>query len=681
MDFYILIPIIEVSFCLALLAMLIVYGQHHIARKPFGLFLFFMALWGFFIFMMRSSANMSDALFWEKFVFWGILSAAMFFYRFTRALTGIKEARYTLYFLYAAYLVSMCLIPTGLIVTDMQMMWYGKAPLIGPLFFLYVLSVYIPLILGLMALIRHMRQTQINEERIRDQYIIAGLFAMFIGGTTDYLPSLGIIIYPLGIIGNIIFCVLATVAMLRYNLLETKAVIRKGTAYSLVSMLVIGIFGSLVFILSNVFRELMNPVSLTITIVAVFVTAALFQPVLSRIQRTVDRWFFHERYNHIQALKRFASERKGNLDLQQLSSSLVTTIANAMGSRVVSLLLPSLTTGNFEIYSYCGLKKMRRLSFSPNNPVIVTMKYHDGIIDSSDMDIIPSLHGLAENDRRTLAENNVELLLALKSNEHLVGILLLGKKTSDEPYSSEDRQLLKTTLDSVAISIETASRYYSMKREHGELQKAMDGIIHALSLVVETRDPYTAGHQRRVAELCRCIAKEMNLSEWDTTGMYIAGLLHDVGKVAVPTEILSKSGNLSEYEFSLIKEHPYIGHDILGKIDFPWPVTKAILQHHERLNGTGYPDGISGNAIILEARILAVADVVEAISSHRPYRPSLGLDSAIEEITQQRDILYDSEVVNACLRLFSGKKRIDTEQLIAPVKNGYLYKSIEEAKL
>ena len=145
----------------------------------------------------------------------------------------------------------------------------------------------------------------------------------------------------------------------------------------------------------------------------------------------------------------------------------------------------------------------------------------------------------------------------------------------------------------------------------------------------------TAGHERRVANLACAIAKDMSLSEWRMKGVHISGLLHDVGKMAVPSEILSKPGRLTQSEFSIIKSHPRVGYEILEMIEFPWPVTQVILQHHERLDGSGYPDGLSGEDVILEARLLSVADVVEAMSSHRPYRPALGIDSALNEISQK----------------------------------------------
>jgi len=188
-----------------------------------------------------------------------------------------------------------------------------------------------------------------------------------------------------------------------------------------------------------------------------------------------------------------------------------------------------------------------------------------------------------------------------------------------------------------------------------KLRKAMGGIIQAMSLTVETRDPYTSGHQRRVADLARAIAQEMGLTEDQVDGIRMSGAIHDIGKISVPSEILSKPTKLSDLEFSLIKNHPSVGYDILRDIDFQWPIAQITLQHHERINGSGYPKGISGKEILLEAKILAVADVVEAIASHRPYRPAHTIDVALDEISQNKGILYEPEVVAACLRVFEEK--------------------------
>jgi len=188
-----------------------------------------------------------------------------------------------------------------------------------------------------------------------------------------------------------------------------------------------------------------------------------------------------------------------------------------------------------------------------------------------------------------------------------------------------------------------------------KLRNTLYQTVDALSVTAERRDPYTAGHQRRVAYLAIEIAKELHLTDNQIEGIKVAGILHDIGKIYVPSDILNKPGKLTEAEFGLFKAHPLVGYEILHPIDFPWPVAKIILQHHERINGIGYPSGLKSNEILLEAKILAVADVVEAMASHRPYRPALGIDPALEEITKKMGILYDPTVAKACVRIFKEK--------------------------
>jgi len=183
----------------------------------------------------------------------------------------------------------------------------------------------------------------------------------------------------------------------------------------------------------------------------------------------------------------------------------------------------------------------------------------------------------------------------------------------------------------------------------------MDAVIDTMSRIIEAKDPYTFGHQHRVTQLAIPIAQELGLPEDRIEGIRIASLIHDIGKIGLPTEILSKPIKLTDIEFSLIKGHSQIGYDILKSIDFSYPIAQIVLQHHEKLNGTGYPNNLKGDEILLEAKIICVADVVEAMSSHRPYRPALGIDKALEEISQNKAILYDPKVVDACLRLFKEK--------------------------
>jgi PAS domain S-box-containing protein len=192
----------------------------------------------------------------------------------------------------------------------------------------------------------------------------------------------------------------------------------------------------------------------------------------------------------------------------------------------------------------------------------------------------------------------------------------------------------------------------TLRVTQAELQESLEGTMRAIASIEEIRDPYTAGHQIRVADLARMIARKMALPEDQVHTIYLAGTLHDVGKIKIPAEILSKPGKIDDLEFSLIKLHAQAGYDILKDIKLPHLIAQTVLQHHERLDGSGYPLGLKGDAILLEAQIVGVADIVEAMASHRPYRASLGVEAALAEITQFRGIHFDPVVVDACLAVF-----------------------------
>jgi PAS domain S-box-containing protein/putative nucleotidyltransferase with HDIG domain len=194
------------------------------------------------------------------------------------------------------------------------------------------------------------------------------------------------------------------------------------------------------------------------------------------------------------------------------------------------------------------------------------------------------------------------------------------------------------------------------RRHEAQLEKALIGAIEAVSTMVELKDPYTAGHQRAVGDIAAAIGQELGLEQEQVKGLRYAGYVHDIGKIAVPAELLSKPGKLTVNEFELIKTHAQQGFDVLKDIKFPWPIARVILEHHERIDGSGYPRGLKGEEISLEARILAVADTVEAMSSHRPYRAALGLEAALREIGEQAGKRYDAQVAAACLQLFQQGK-------------------------
>ena len=278
----------------------------------------------------------------------------------------------------------------------------------------------------------------------------------------------------------------------------------------------------------------------------------------------------------------------------------------------------------------------------------------------------------------------LELLNAIKSeNNEIPVIIMTGEPTVDTAKeavknNAQDYLIKPVTKDSL---LKTVSYALDKKRLTDEkkqleienqkyrdnleelvvkrteaLQKAVNGTVETISKILEQKDPYTAGHERRVGALALAIAKKMNLDEEKQKQIYFAGYLHDIGKLSVPSEILSKPGKITKGEFGVIKEHVNSGYELTKEIELSWPISDIILQHHERMDGSGYPNGVKGNQIQLEARILAVSDVIEAMTAHRPYRPGFSIEKALDEIKKNAGKLYDKEVSKAAIELFEKDK-------------------------
>ncbi len=271
-----------------------------------------------------------------------------------------------------------------------------------------------------------------------------------------------------------------------------------------------------------------------------------------------------------------------------------------------------------------------------------------------------------------LFENAKQFPIVIVTGQGDEAVAVQAMKTGAYDYLTKDREgRYLTTLPITLEKVLERRRMEMALRQHQEqleklvrertaeladallqLRKTLESTVDAISVMIENRDPYTFGHQRRVCELACAIAKRLGFSDDRILGLKMASLLHDIGKINVPAEILNRPGVLERPANDLLRRHPTTGYTILKAIEFPWPVAKAVQQHHERLDGSGYPDGLKGGEILLEARIIGVADVVESMASHRPYRPARGLQAALREVSDHRGSQFDSEVVDACLALF-----------------------------
>ncbi|MBN1271871.1 MAG: HD domain-containing protein [Candidatus Aminicenantes bacterium] len=307
-----------------------------------------------------------------------------------------------------------------------------------------------------------------------------------------------------------------------------------------------------------------------------------------------------------------------------------------------------LKKGNFTFVTKNVEKKQEFLKeLKEFNPDIILADYN-----------LPSYNGMAALKSARKMNSGIPFIFVSGAIGEEFAIETLKQGATDYVLKQKLSRLVPAVKRALQEDEERKKRHLAeeeLKNSYALLRKVFEETIGALVSALEKRDPYTAGHQRRVAHLARAIAVEWNQPDEKIEGTYFAARLHDIGKINIPSDILTKPNHLPPQEKALIETHPQVGYEILKEIHFPWPIARIVLQHHERMDGTGYPSGIKGKNIIIEARILGVADVVEAMASDRPYRSSLGIKKALEEISKNKGILYDTNAANICLNLFREK--------------------------
>ena len=287
--------------------------------------------------------------------------------------------------------------------------------------------------------------------------------------------------------------------------------------------------------------------------------------------------------------------------------------------------------------------------YTEANLALVKMLGYDSKEELLKLDIPKRLY-LSEKDRPNHENRNKPFIIQLKKKE---GTTIWAEISSKTIYENGIPKYYQGVVRDITEKIGAEE---NLKQSYIKIKETLNATIKTISNIVETKDPYTAGHQVRVARLCTAIAEELGFDKKKINAINIAALIHDIGKIGVPASILSKPSRLSGIEFEMVKTHSEIGYNIIKEIDFGFPIAEIIYQHHERLNGSGYPGGLKGSDIMSEAKILAVADTVESMSTHRPYRPALGIDKALKELKEGRGVLYDIDVVDTCIGVFRENK-------------------------
>ena len=445
-------------------------------------------MWGGFMFFMRSSNEPADALIWERIVMPCLVLAAVAFFHFSFLITHQKPKRWLIRSAYLFFFLILILTPTGLIVKDIGEDAFGYFPIAGPVFYLVAILPYFSYSYGIITLYKGYRSSHSFEERNSFIYMIAGVSMFLLGGIIDILSIVGVQIPPMALVGNILFALLTSIALLKYHLLDIQIVIRKGMTYFLVSAILALPFILIIYLSPQFFGQS----GLLWVMFIVILTAFFLQPLQSYVQKYFDKLFYRNRYDFLQSLVDFSKQTHDITDLSTLCSSFVTLVNNALQSRGIYLLLPT-KNGLFKTVSYAG-SNSEPIIFSENSPLIRYLHFHQDLVYRNDISTIPLLQSTSAHDIEKLDNITAEVILSMKmQRDKLVGLLILGEKLSGQPYSHAEIELVQTISTHLSAQLENALLYETERELRKELEKQdtlRTEFLH--SIAHELKTPLTA---------------------------------------------------------------------------------------------------------------------------------------------------------------------------------------------
>jgi two-component system NtrC family sensor kinase len=476
MNAYLLIPLIQVLFCLALIPIVLKGHFRNATHRLFSVYLLSLAIWGIIIFFMRSSPDVEHAYSVEKWLLPLGPFMAVFSYHFSVRYTATKVKSWLLPSAYLICLILASLVTTDLIISGMQLKPYGYAPVFGSAAPFYILFVTVLSVMALLNFIRMWKTSAYAEQRNRAAYITIGILFSLIGGAFDVLPVLGLPLYPGVIIGNTIFCLLTTVAIVKHNLLDIRVVLRKGTAYVLTSAVAAVPFIVIFLLTTKVFIDVDFP--LWVYFVVAIALALILPQLWQRVQRWVDSWYFRDRYDYLKALETFSQQTQSLTDYAGLGSTMVNLLAKALRSSNVYLLQPLPPDNDFTtVYTNGSNNPAPAVYLKKESAIVKWLERSNGMLSYGDIEIIPQLQGTTSKEKQILQQVSAELIFPLKApTGQLSGILILGKKLSEQPYNSEDKQLIYTICNHMSTNLENMRLYNESQQEVKERKQAEESL-------------------------------------------------------------------------------------------------------------------------------------------------------------------------------------------------------------
>lgn len=516
----------------------------------------------------------------------------------------------------------------------------------GPLFLIVAAPGYSWSIICAYDLITGLNRTQDAHQRNVIRYLLIAFSISILGTLTDFTP-LGK--YPVDIAANCVTAILIAYAILRHKLLDIQIIIRVGLVYSIVTAIYSGIYYLSISLLLTIFTMYTGKAVFYVSLIVGAVTAILLNPLRDLAQSWIDRLFYRDKYNAELMLQRLSKTTTSFVEIEKLSQLILTEIRDTLHIEHGVILIKANEGEDFQVIPENGEKKYFSSGFRADHPIVTWLKINNQALMNRDLSINPIFKSIWKDEYDELQKFNAEIILPLSSNEEMIGILVLSKKLSSQPFNQNEEVLLSTLANQTAVAVENARLY-------DELRASFVQSVTALAKAIDIRDTYTITHSQQIANWAAKTARQLGCTPDEVNEIYLGGMLHDIGKIGIPDSILQKPAKLTEEEWTIVRTHPTLGAELISPIKKLANVAPMIEYSHERFDGLGYPHEKKGMEIPLGARIISVVDSYSAMHDTRPYKQPYNTTRIIEELKQNSGKMYDPMVVDAFLKVLQSEE-------------------------
>lgn len=625
-------------------------------QRIFQIYLLAMFLWSVSAFMTLS--GLEDILRWFRVMTLAPIIMTISIFYFVQALFGFRRKWAPVVFIYGFIMTPLSLFTPYLI--KEASFEAGKLHYeFGALLFIVAIPGYGLSIFNLAELMKGYSKSTDIDQRNRFRYLILAL-AITILATLINFTEWGK--YPIDIAANTLSAMLIAYAILRHKLLDIQIVVRLGLLYSITTAILGLIYFLVISLILSVVEAFSGGRIFILSVIAAILTAVIISPIREAAQRWIDRLFYRERYNASLMLQRLSQTTTALLDLDKITRIVLSDVVQTLHIGHAAIFIRQYPENSFQLLAEEGAPKIPAPMFGHDHPIVKWLIQQNGILSKDVLDISPIFKGMWKNELEYLNEFPAQLLIPLNTRGELVGFLIVASKRSAQAYTHDDEVILSTLANQTAVVIENARLYE-------DLEATFVQTVVTLANAIDIRDTYTSSHSQRIAEWAAEIARILGCSTQEIQAIYWGGLLHDIGKIGIPDEILRKAGKLDEAEWEIVRRHTILGAQLVSPIKKLAAVAPIIECSHERYNGSGYPHGLKGEEIPLGARIIGVVDSYSAMRDERSYKKPISHEEAIAELKRNSGILFDPQVVQVFLYIVNDIKLSNLPLELSTSKN------------